>query len=132
MNASKSGAVGSLLGGGTTAEVLNADRKEFDDDGVKVTIAQIEELGLQALEGRREELMEALQRLALDEGFDLAVLAVTDIAKHYSVVLAAGDRRLVANLPFEEVAPGCYNAPGVVSRKKQLFPGVCHAIRRLA
>ncbi|MCH7225683.1 putative manganese-dependent inorganic diphosphatase [Haloferula sp. A504] len=124
-------AVGSLLVGGTTAEVLNADRKEFDDDGVKVTIAQIEELGLEALEGRREELMAALEKLIAEEGFDLAVLAVTDIAKHHSVVLAAGDRRLVGNLPFEEVSPGCFNAPGVVSRKKQLFPSVCQAVRRL-
>jgi manganese-dependent inorganic pyrophosphatase len=69
--------------------------------------------------------------LIAEEGFDLAVLAVTDIAKHHSVVLAAGDRRLVGNLPFEEVSPGCFNAPGVVSRKKQLFPSVCQAVRRL-
>ncbi len=125
-------AVGSLLAKGDADEVLNADRKAFDDDGVKVTIAQIEELGLQAFEHRKEELMQALGTLAAEEGFDLAVLAVTDIARHHSVVLAAGDERLLRSLPFEQVSPGCYDAPGVVSRKKQLFPAVCQAIRKLS
>lgn len=124
-------AVGSLLATGEVDDVLNADRKEFDDEGVRVTIAQIEELGLQALEGRRQELMEGLGTLAAEEGFDLAVLAITDIAKHHSVILAAGDGRLVGTLPFERISDGCYEAPGVVSRKKQLFPAVCQAIRRL-
>ncbi len=124
-------AVGSLLAGGEVDEVLNADRKEFDDEGVRVTIAQIEELGLQPLEGRRQELMTGLAALAADEGFDLAVLAITDIARHHSVVLAAGDERLVETLPFERISRGCYDAPGVVSRKKQIFPAVCQAIRRL-
>lgn len=124
-------AVGSMLASATGAEVLNADRKEFDDEGVRVTIAQIEELGLQALDGRRDELMQALEHLAEAEGFDLAVLAVTDIARHHSVVLAAGDPRLVAALPFARLDSGCYDAPGVVSRKKQIFPAVCQAIRKL-
>lgn len=123
--------VGSLLATGSAENVLNADRKTFDDEGVRVTIAQIEELGLQALDARRDELMEALRQLAESDGFDLAVLAVTDIARHHSVVLAAGNPRLVGALPFERLSPGCYEAPGLVSRKKQLFPAVCQAIRKL-
>ncbi|BCX50032.1 manganese-dependent inorganic pyrophosphatase [Haloferula helveola] len=124
-------AVGSLLASGTADDVLNADRKEFDDDGVRITIAQIEELGLQAFDGRRTELEEALRDLAKSEGYDLAVLAVTDIARHHSLVLAAGDRRIVDALPFERVETGYYEAPGVVSRKKQIFPAVCQAIRKI-
>lgn len=123
-------AVGSLLAAADAEEVLNADRKEFDDEGVKVSISQIEELGLQAFEGRKVELMQALEAMGREKGYDLAVLAVTDIARHHSVVLAAGDKRLVELLPFERLSAGCYSAPGVVSRKKQLFPAVCQAIRR--
>jgi len=122
-------AVGSLLGTGSVDEVLNADRKEFLDQGVRITIAQIEELGLEAFEDRREELEAGLAKLAADERFDLAVLAVTDIAKHHSLVLAAGDARLVRGIPFEAVDEGLFSAAGVVSRKKQIFPAVCQAVR---
>lgn len=122
--------VGSLLTSGTVDEVLNADRKEFDDEGVRVTIAQVEELGLQAFDSRREELEAGLQRLVDEQGYDLAVLAVTDIAKHHSKILAAGEARMVAALPFERLDTGLYDAPGVVSRKKQIFPAVSQAVRK--
>jgi manganese-dependent inorganic pyrophosphatase len=124
-------AVGSLLASGSVDEVLNADRKEFTDEGVRITIAQIEELGLEPFEGRRKELEAGLSELAEREKFDLAVLAVTDIAKHHSLVLAAGDIRLVRGIPFEVIDEGLFSAPGVVSRKKQLFPAVCQAVRKI-
>ncbi len=123
-------AVGSLLATGTPDAILNADRKEFDDEGVKVTIAQVEELGLQGFEPRREELEKALKTLAADNGYELAVLVVTDIAEHHSVVLAAGNPRFVANLPYARIDGSLYDAPGVVSRKKQIFPAVCQALRK--
>ncbi|MCU0794640.1 MAG: putative manganese-dependent inorganic diphosphatase [Akkermansiaceae bacterium] len=123
-------AVGSLLTSGSVDDVLNADRKEFDDDGVKVTIAQIEELGLQAFGPRRRELEDGLRRLVEEQGYDLAVLAVTDIAEHHSMILAAGEPRMVAALPFERLDAALYDAPGVVSRKKQIFPAVSMAVRK--
>ena len=123
-------AVGSLLTTGGVDEVLNADRKEFDDDGVRVTIAQIEELGLQAFDLRREELEAGLRDLVANHGYDLAVLAVTDIAEHHSKILAAGEPRMIAALPFERLDPTLYDAPGVVSRKKQIFPAVSLAVRK--
>lgn len=123
-------AVGSLLATGTPEAILNADRKEFDDEGVKVTIAQVEELGLQGFEPRREELEKALKDLAKEHSYELAVLVITDIAEHHSLVLAAGDPAFVANIPYERIDTSLYNAPGVVSRKKQIFPAVCQALRR--
>ncbi|MGE9269199.1 MAG: DHHA2 domain-containing protein, partial [Verrucomicrobiales bacterium] len=122
-------AVGSLLASGSVTEVLNADRKEFLDEGVRITIAQIEELGLQPFEERKQELAEGLALFVTEEGFDLAVLAVTDIAKHHSLILVAGDEGLIRGIPFEMIEPGLFDAPGVVSRKKQIFPAVCQSVR---
>ncbi|MBB5352269.1 manganese-dependent inorganic pyrophosphatase [Haloferula luteola] len=122
-------AVGSLLSSGTLDEVLNTDRKEFDESGAKVTIAQIEELGLQAFKRRRDELEKGLRDLVDENDYDLAVLAVTDIAKHHSLILAAGNERMIGSLPFERVDATLYDAPGVVSRKKQIFPAVCQAVQ---
>lgn len=124
-------AVGSLLTSGTVDEILNADRKEFDDEGVRVTIAQVEELGLTAFEKRRDELQAGLEALAQENGYELAVLAVTDIGKHHSLIVAAGNERMINGLPFNRVNGSHFEAPGVVSRKKQIFPAVCKAVRTI-
>ena len=68
--------------------------------------------------------------LAAENGYELVVLVVTDIAEHHSLVLAAGDPAFVSNLPYSRIDASLYDAPGVVSRKKQLFPAVCQALRR--
>ncbi|NNC88203.1 MAG: putative manganese-dependent inorganic diphosphatase [Akkermansiaceae bacterium] len=120
-------AVGSLLATGTPAEILNADRKEFEEGGIRITIAQVEELGLGAFAARRADLQGALEVLARDTPYDLAVLAVTDIAAHHSYLLAAGNPRLVDAIPFPRVDGTHFDAPGIVSRKKQLFPALCRA-----
>lgn len=123
-------AVGSLLATGTTEEILNADRKEFSDEGARITIAQVEELGLQSFDGRREELEAALEKLVEAEGYDLGVLVVTDISRHFSLILAAGQPAMCRALPFAKRDDTLFEAPGVVSRKKQVFPAVSQAVRR--
>lgn len=122
--------IGSLLANASPEELLNADRKEFEDSGLKVTIAQVEELGLSPFDERRGEIEKALGELVEREEYDLAVLAVTDIARHFSLVLAAGETRLIEMLPYQRIDGTLFEAPGVVSRKKQIFPTVCEAIRR--
>jgi manganese-dependent inorganic pyrophosphatase len=60
----------------------------------------------------------------------LSILAVTDVALHHSMILAVGAENTVAQLPFERVDETLFHAPGVVSRKRQIFPAVCEAIHQ--
>ncbi|MFD0895166.1 putative manganese-dependent inorganic diphosphatase [Luteolibacter ambystomatis] len=122
-------AVGSLIATGTAGEILNADRKEFTDDGHKVSISQVEERGLHGFGPRREEVETALRQLVISNGYNLAVLAVTDVSRHHSIILAAGDPDILAKLPFAPVDETLFDAPGVVSRKKQIFPAVSEALQ---
>jgi manganese-dependent inorganic pyrophosphatase len=122
-------AVGSLIATGTPAEILNADRKEFSEDGRKVSISQVEERGLHGFTPRRQEIETALRELVASNGYDLAVLAVTDVSRHHSVILAAGDSDILEKLPFVRTDCTLFDAPGVVSRKKQIFPAVCEALQ---
>lgn len=124
-------AVGSLLVGGTSREILTTDRKEFYEDGIKISISQIEERGLNEFEKRKHKLSEELEILRVSEACDLALLVVTDIATHYSLILAAGHPALLEALPYES-KEGTFIAPGVVSRKKQVFPAVWGACRSAA
>ena len=121
-------AVGSLLTGGTSEEVLTTDRKEFYEDEIKISISQIEERGLAGFEKRKKKLVSALCELREHEGCDLALLVITDISKHDSLILACGNSALLEALPYEN-KDGVFVAPGVVSRKKQVFPAVSDACR---
>ncbi|MEI6674573.1 MAG: putative manganese-dependent inorganic diphosphatase [Verrucomicrobiota bacterium] len=120
--------IGSLLVSGAPDEILNADRKEFTEAGFQVSISQVEERGMHGFAERRQELEAALRRLVTEQHYDLAVLAVTDIVGHHSMILAIGQEAILARIPFERLDAALFDAPGVVSRKKQLFPAVSDAL----
>lgn len=121
-------AIGSLLANGSVDEIINADRKEFTDDGVRVSIAQVEELGMEALAARQEDLLEHMKVIVAQDHLDLICLAITDVTEHFSQILAVGNELLVQSLPYQRLSHHVFSAPGVVSRKKQIFPAVCQAI----
>jgi len=122
-------AVGSLIANGSPEEILNADRKEFEEQGLRVSISQVEERDLHGFSARRDELQDALTALHTARQYDLSILAITDIALHHSMVLAIGKDSIVSRLPFERVDHNLFHAPGVVSRKRQIFPAICEAIQ---
>ena len=122
-------AVGSLIASGTPEEILNADRKEFTEQGLHVSISQVEERDLHGFGARRADLELALNDLFSRGKYDFAVLAVTDVALHHSMILAVGQEAALAKLPFQRLDPTLFHAPGVVSRKRQIFPAVCEAIQ---
>lgn len=121
--------VGSLIANGSPDEIINADRKEFTEQGLSVSISQVEERDLHGFAARREDLEAALKELFALHKYDLAVLAVTDVALHHSMILAVGQDAALAKLPFERMDASLFHAPGVVSRKRQIFPAVCEAIQ---
>ncbi len=122
-------AAGSLLAHGTGTEAVREDRKVFEEAGFRVSISHVEEAGLELFEEKREELQGCLDVLIAHKGYDLAVLITTNINTHDSVLLASGNEHILEALPFERDENGVYQAPGVVSRKKQVFPAVCQALR---
>lgn len=122
-------ASGSLLAHGTSADAVGEDRKVFEESGARVSISHVEESGLELFADRREELVATLDSLIAHKGYDLALMIITDINTHHSVLLASGDEKIVEALPFERDSDGVFQAPGVVSRKKQVFPAVCQALR---
>ncbi len=123
-------AVGSLIANGTTDEIIHTDRKEFHEQGMFISVSQVEERDLHGFNARREELEEALRALQYEKSYDIAVLVVTDVALLKSMVLAVGPENVIAALPFNRIDENLYLAPGVVSRKRQIFPGICDAIER--
>ncbi len=122
-------ASGSLLLHADAEAIVGTDRKEFNEDGVFLSLSQVEETSFKGLSERQEELLEELERLRHDHSYELCAILVTDIRRHDSVLLAVGHEGLLCRIPFTRNGVNEFTAPGIVSRKKQLFPAVCEAIR---
>jgi manganese-dependent inorganic pyrophosphatase len=65
-------AVGSLIATGTSDEIINSDRKEFNEQGMFISISQVEERDLHGFKARREELETALRALQFEKSYDIA------------------------------------------------------------
>lgn len=125
-------AAGSMLRENTPDRALESDRKVFEENGWHISISQIEELGLDEFWRRQKDLQAALQSLLAKHSLHFACLMVTDITRHHSVLLVAGDSRVIAAIDYPQVKQHVYDMPGVVSRKKQLFPYMSHVVTKLA
>ena len=125
-------AAGSMLREQTPERALESDRKVFEENGWHISISQIEELGLDEFWKRESELQGALQALLAKHSLHFACLMVTDITRHHSVLLVAGDQRVINAIDYPQAKEHVYDMPGVVSRKKQLFPYMSHVVTKLA
>ncbi len=117
-------AAGTGLGARPAGEVVNADLKFYEAGGLSVGMAQVEVASFRELAPRLDDLRGALQQLAETQKLALALLMVTDVVLGNSRLVAVGQTRIIAALPYARLDDGTLDAPGVVSRKKQLVPTV--------
>jgi manganese-dependent inorganic pyrophosphatase len=123
---------GSILRELPPSAVIGTDRKEYLEAGWRVSISQIEELGLEAFDEREKELQAALASLRTERTLDFACLLVTDITRHRSLLLTDGDQRITDALTYPRLRKGVFDLEGVVSRKKQFFPYLSNHLARIS
>jgi manganese-dependent inorganic pyrophosphatase len=124
-------AAGSMLNENTPERAIESDRKVFEENGWRISISQIEELGLQAFWKRQGELHYTLKALLKAHKLNFACLMVTDITENNSVLLVAGDDRIKTAIDYTKRQDDLYEMPGIVSRKKQLFPYLSNLVGQL-
>jgi manganese-dependent inorganic pyrophosphatase len=113
-------------------EIVSRDAKDYDtSDGQTVRIAQVETVG-QALTGRRDEIMSALEAVHQREGYLVVALMVTDIVGKGTQLYATGDRGVLKRAFDDAGDGGPIDLPGVMSRKKQVAPNILGAVVRPA
>ncbi len=112
-------------------EIVESDFKQYDESGVVFGIGQVEVTTLRDSEAYTERLSRALERTAADRGIRWAMLMVTDVMKRNSLLLTSGYQEAEERLPYHREADRLFYLPDVVSRKKQLLPGVLQVIRQL-
>lgn len=103
-------------------QVITADCKAYEEEGVRFTVSQIEELSFSHFAEKQDALLAALDRHARSERLYFAALLVTDINTHTSLLLCQGDPEFLHRIDFPARGPRMWELVGVVSRKKQLLP----------
>ena len=106
-------------------EVVSNDIKVFEAGGHKFAIAQAEVTDLMQLSDHLAPLTKALDDLKNQRGLDFAMLLITDVVSGTSKLINSSNAPpILDDLPYPPLADGTRDAPGVVSRKKQLLPVV--------
>ena len=115
--------VKSAVEGTPARELVLRDYKDFDMNGNKVGIGQLEVVDLSILDSVKPALAEDIKALKTEGGRHSVFLLLTDIMKEGSEMLIASDDEAVVQKAFG-IAPegGKVWLDGVMSRKKQVVP----------
>lgn len=124
-------AAGAGLGSRPVAEIVTSDVKFYEAAGEQVGISQVEVTNFSELASRLHELIDALHEQVSKEKLAMAVLMVTDVVRGNSRLIAVGQQKFIGALPYARLDDGTLDAPGVVSRKKQLLPTILTALAQL-
>ncbi len=125
--------VGSPLLTMTPKQAITADCKEYEEDGRRFSVAQIEELSFSNFHRRREELAIALTEYCGKNSYYFSALLVTDVYSQTSMLLVTGADEFLHRIDYPREGRNEWKLDGVVSRKKQLLPyllDLLHGLKR--
>lgn len=109
---------------GASARNLNTrDYKEFDMNGTKVGVGQMEMVDISALDSRKNELFEDMKAMKDENGLHTILILLTDIMKEGSQLLCVSDDASKVETAFNTKLENDQAwLDGVLSRKKQVIP----------
>ena len=109
---------------GASARNLNTrDYKEFDMNGTKVGVGQMEMVDISVLESRIDELFADMKAMKAENGLHTILILLTDIMKEGSQLLCVSDDATKVEAAFQtKLENNQAWLDGVLSRKKQVIP----------
>ena len=123
-------ASGSVLTSLSAADAIVTDCKEFKEQNVVFSVAQIEELGFDQFWKQKDEVMASLERYRTKKNYFFSALLVTDVVSNSSLLLLAGPKSFLKQIDYPVVEDRVFDLTGVVSRKKQLLPYLAHCLKK--
>lgn len=117
------------LKGKSALDLVEGDVKTFNIGGEDFRVGQVMTMNPEELDPIMDELKDLMDKKIKDKNESTFVLVLTDIFNQRSELLVVGDYFDSINDEFGEITErGTINAPGVLSRKKQVIPKITAAI----
>jgi manganese-dependent inorganic pyrophosphatase len=110
-------------------QLLRMDCKEYDVQGKKLTVSQIELTNSHELLARQDEVLRGLAQMRRETGAYLTALMATDITKLESLLYIDAEREFYSYLSYPVQQPGIYLLKDILSRKKQLMPALTEMVQ---
>jgi len=112
------------------AEIVRVDLKEYDAEGVKLSVSQIEVSDTALVMEKREEILSALAAIRVEKGYYLSALMVTDVTELLSLLFIVAGKDFLSLVGYPHEDEGVYLLKDVLSRKKQLMPALFELVER--
>lgn len=117
---------GSNLKEKSAKDIFYQDFKKFKDSKVNFGVGQISSMNKEELSACKEKLLPYMAEVKESFGLDMIFFMMTDILSESTELLMIGDMcgKIISNAFGVEIGENSAELPGVVSRKKQLIPGI--------
>ena len=113
---------GSSLAGKTTEQILYTDFKKFNIENRRVGIGQVSTTSPTDILNIKEEYINMLNDVAVNNEYNVVALFVTDIINNGSYILYSDNSEKIFKECYGEDLEEAKFLPGIVSRKKQIIP----------
>jgi manganese-dependent inorganic pyrophosphatase len=103
-------------------DLLFSDYKEFHIAGHDLAVAQVTCVDSPAMLERKEEFLELMKKTAVEKGFSMVILMLTDVLLEGTQILFVGDGETVHQAFGIAPKDNTVFLPKIMSRKKQVIP----------
>ncbi|MCA1950874.1 MAG: putative manganese-dependent inorganic diphosphatase [Treponema sp.] len=111
-------------------ELVRMDMKEYQEQGARFTVSQVETDTTEELVARKNEIIAELRAVKTAEKRLFSALMVTDVTELTSILFVEGEKTFMAQLTFPKLEDGVYVLKDIVSRKKQLMPLLAELVEK--
>lgn len=123
---------GTSLDDMSAESIIHADMKAFIMGGYNISISQINTVDIEGVLKRKDEILASLNFEVKKNGYNMAILVITDIINAGSMLLVTGETHSIIERAFNvKVVDNSAWLEGVVSRKKQVVPFLMASIQSM-
>lgn len=106
-------------------EILEGDSKTYEFEDYSFRVGQVNVVDLNDVLARKEEIIETMEDVIVEEGYTTYLLVVTDILESNSIGLIRGsEAEEIAEIFNSRLEGHQIKMDGIVSRKKQVVPPI--------
>lgn len=118
--------------GRSVSEILYNDFKEYNIDGKRIAIGQINVADSQEILAVKDEFMEYLVKINDMNKFDLLMMCFTSVEGTGSNLVFVGELSHLVDETFkDDIMDDMYFVDGIISRKKQIVPMLSKALSEM-
>lgn len=111
-----------------TGQIINSDYKNFECNGKKFGVGQIEVVDLTESRGRGQEILSEMEKIRVAKKLEFIALMATDIINCGSEIFIAGNPSYIEKAFGKIPDNGNLYIKGMMSRKKDLLPPLLKAL----